>query len=97
MIDLEQQAAHSKRAFKQSLKAYLNQFDEFTDTPDMSAIVQSMKPIIFQEAMGLVSHKKHLVAQVLGVNRGVLAKTLKSYPHSRQGTEPFVVLDKIDN
>ena len=94
MTDLEQQAALSKRAFKQSLKDYLKQFNEFTDTPDMSGIVQAMKPVIFQEAMGVVSDKKYVVAQVLGVNRGILVKTLKNNPHQRQEEVPSAaVLD----
>ncbi|MCW8336115.1 hypothetical protein [Vibrio paucivorans] len=86
-MDLEQQAALTKRAFKESLKTYLNQFNEFTDTPDMSVIVQAMKPVIFQEAMGVVSDKKYVVAQVLGVSRSVLAKTLKEHPSHKSSDE----------
>ncbi|KOO12774.1 hypothetical protein AKJ18_22025 [Vibrio xuii] len=77
----------SKRAFKESLKTYLNQFNEFTDTPDMSVIVQAMKPVIFQEAMGVVSDKKYVVAQVLGVSRSVLAKTLKEHSSHKSSDE----------
>ncbi|MEZ9997944.1 hypothetical protein AB4428_06520 [Vibrio lentus] len=70
----------AKKAFKANLKAYLSQFDEKLDTPDVSQILRAFKPVIFQESMGMVGKRKSHVAKMLGVNRGILSKTLIDHP-----------------
>ncbi|WP_299143406.1 hypothetical protein [uncultured Vibrio sp.] len=70
----------AKKAFKTSLKLYLLQFDEKTETPDVSEILNAFKPVIFQESISLISQRKTKVARALGVNRGILSKVLLQHP-----------------
>ncbi|MFA0056370.1 hypothetical protein [Vibrio echinoideorum] len=70
----------AKKAFKASLKSYLAQFDEWTETPDVSVILNGLKPVIFQESVDLISQNKTKVARTLNVNRGVLSKVLQQHP-----------------
>ena len=70
----------AKKAFKASLKSYLAQFDEKNEIPDVSEILNDLKPVIFQESMELISKRKNQTAKLLGVNRGVLSKVLQQHP-----------------
>ncbi|TKF00214.1 hypothetical protein FCV44_03885 [Vibrio kanaloae] len=78
----------AKKAFKTSLKSYLAQFDEWTEIPDVSVILDAFKPVIFQESMELISKNKTKVARTLNVNRGVLSRTLQQHP------KPMLNLDE---
>ncbi|CAK1761789.1 hypothetical protein VCRA2119O147_1360009 [Vibrio crassostreae] len=72
----------AKKAFKASLRSYLAQFDEWTETPDVSVsvILDAFKPVLFQESIDLISKNKTKVARTLNVNHGVLSKVLQQHP-----------------
>ncbi|MFA0175326.1 hypothetical protein AB4472_09200 [Vibrio lentus] len=79
-IPVSDEMKQAKKNFIASLKAYLSQFDEKSEIPDVSKILRAFKPVIFQESMGVVAQRKSQVAKVLGVNRGILSNTLKNHP-----------------
>ena len=71
-----QQAQAAKKAYLHSLKAYFSQFDDQVDSPDVSGLLDALKPVICQEAFALLGPKKYVVAEQLGINRGVLSRYL---------------------